>query len=338
MIDVEDFESVFPIGYPSAVVENIRRNQQMLGGKTFFERLLETLHIKCELPYLHPWRKIYPPESDEKLLELHKRIIDAPITLHYKHCLFFYLLKDLSPSYHEEETELATAFASNIHLEKRFWTFIEGIWALDHRQYETAVGQLTHPSIIPTFPDEIMLALLKKVEDDPGKPSEEILPLAYYNCAKPPLVGETVKKDFVKYMADRNVTETYYWIRARPEYEHKALLEILIEETLERRHWRGQDEEVEYSREDKAMELVSLPFDEDEEKWIESFLTEGKGRNFKGAADTVLMRKIATGRLQEVAKDTSRGGKRLDGVNWDVLRDGVKKGLGPRKDEETFAV
>src|SRR5689334_6712612 len=109
------------------------------------------------------------------------------MALHYKHCLLFYLLKDLSPTYHDD-SELAAAFAGQVHLEKRYWTFIEGLWALDQMQFETAVGNLTHPSIIPTFPDEIMLALLNPRNIAPEITNAEyILPMAYYNCAKPPL-------------------------------------------------------------------------------------------------------------------------------------------------------
>lgn len=50
MLDIEDFESVFPsIGYTNAIVHQIDEHKKMLGGKTFFERLLELLSIKCEL-------------------------------------------------------------------------------------------------------------------------------------------------------------------------------------------------------------------------------------------------------------------------------------------------
>lgn len=244
------------------------------------------------------------------------------------------MLKDLSPSHHGPE-ELATAFASNVHLEKRFWTFIEGLWELDHLQFETAVGNLTHPSIIPTFPDEIMLTLLNRRHYGAPVNESDVLPLAYYNCAKPPLVKDDVKVEFVKYMAARNVTETFYWIRARPEYEHKPLLEILIEETLERSAWAGSVAEGGYSREEKAMEFVSLPLDDAEEKWVDAFLTEGKGRNFRGAADTVMVRRIATGRLQQAASDITTKGRKHGQVNWDLLKDGVKRGLGPRKDDES---
>lgn len=344
MLDIEDYDSIFPDGgYSNAIVGNIHENQNQLGGRTFFERLLELLHIKCRLRSLRKFesrqidlqvgRRIYPPTSERDLRELHNRICDAQITLHYKHCLVFYLLKDLSPAHHGD-TELSTQFAQDVHLEKRFWTFIEGIWELDHLQFETAVGNLTHPSIIPTFPDEILLALLNRYSNN--RLGTDILPLAYYNCAKPPLTSEAVKIQFVKYMTARNVTEAYYWIRARPEFEHKPLLEALVEQTLDSQNWNSYGGEDAYPPEEKTMDLVNLPFDEEEEQWLEKFLTEGKGRTLHGAGDTVSMRRIATGNLHGFAVEKVKQGRKHDGVNWEVLKDGVKRGLGPRKDEEAF--
>lgn len=286
--------------------------------------------------------KIYPPRDRKQLQDLHQRIISAETSLHNKHCLIFYLLKDLSPQRHEA-TELATGFARDVHLEKRFWTFIEGLWALDHLEFRIAVEHLTHPSIIPTFPDEILYILLRG-GDSQGALSVEknscdgILALAYYNCVKPPLDDPKTRTEFAKYMSARNVTDTYFWIRTRPEYEHKALLEILMDQTIERSAWTSGADAETYTREEKALEFVSLPFTEDEEEFIEKFLTEGKGRTYQGALDTLLMRRIAMGRLADVAKEPSMRGRKHEGLNWEILKDGVKRGLGPRKNEEGFLV
>lgn len=214
---------------------------------------------------------------------------------------------------------------------------------MDHLDFPTAVGNLTHPSIIPTFPDEILLTLLTGKDKMGGmgvQKSEQdaILPLAYYNCVKPPLEDQKVRNEFAKYLADRNVTEMYRWIHTRPEYEQKPLLEILVEETLHTDAWGNSKAAALYTWEDKAMELVSLPFSEEEEQHIEKYLTEGKGRTFQGAEDTVMIRRIAMGRLTDVAADNATKGRRVDGVNWEVLKDGVKRGLGPRKNEDGFVL
>ncbi|KAI8939763.1 hypothetical protein NX059_003506 [Plenodomus lindquistii] len=334
MLDVEDFDAVFQgLDYSSGLVTEIQEYQHALGGRTFFERLLELLKITG--------KRLYPPKNAQQLQDLHKRIVSANTTLHNKHCLVFYLLKDLSPQHHGD-VELSDAFARDVHLEKRFWTFIEGLWALDRMDFAIAVGHLTHPSIIPTFPDEIMHTLLKGRDrlNSVGmqkRNEDDVLPLAYYNCVKPPLDDDKVRVEFAKYLAARNVTETYWWIHTRPECEHKALLEILVEQTLERNAY-SSDEEEKYARADKAVELVSLPLSDEEDEFIEKFLTEGKGRTYAGSHDTVMMRRIATGRLTQAVGEGNLRGTRKEGVSWEILRDGMKKGLGPRKDEEGFSV
>lgn len=286
-------------------------------------------------------RKMYPPQGDAGLRDLHKRVCEAPIALHYKHCLIFYLLRDLSPHY-KTTPEWATQFATDVHLELRFWTFVEGIWELDHLQFNNAVGHLTHPSIIPTFPDEILLTLLNRRHHKlSGMNETDILPLAYYNCVKPPLASDAVRQPFVRYLAARNVTEAYFWIRARPEHEHKDLLEAMVEQVLDHRSWAGGDiKNVQhiYSKEDMAVELVGLPFSEEEEQWLEKYLTEGKGRTLRGAEDTVYMRLIATGQLQRFADAKVRSGRVHNGVDWNKLKNGVKRGLGPRDGNDGFHV
>lgn len=50
MLDVEDYEAVFQgITYGHGIVQQILEFKQALGGKTFFERLLDLLRIKGKL-------------------------------------------------------------------------------------------------------------------------------------------------------------------------------------------------------------------------------------------------------------------------------------------------
>ncbi|CAI6338924.1 unnamed protein product [Periconia digitata] len=332
MIDVEDYDDVFKgKSYSDGLVSDIEESQHVHHGCTFFERLLNLLKINSR----HSGRKIYPPKQEKDLRELHSRIASAPITLHYKHCLILYLLKDITPSNHD--TNLSEAFAMSVHLEPSFWTFIEGIWELDHLQYENAVMHLTHPSIIQTFADDILLALLRR-RDRSGsfklELGDDTLPMAYFNCADPPLEGEAVRIQFTKYMAVRNVSETYHWIRSRPENEQKQLLEALVEQTFHTGHQQSES----YPTVDRAVELAGLPFDEEEEKWLEAFLTEGRGRMLPGAEDTIIMRRLANGNFRDVAGQKGPKGRKIDGVTWDLLRNGVKRGLGPRSDEERIQI
>ncbi|KAF2200951.1 hypothetical protein GQ43DRAFT_441034 [Delitschia confertaspora ATCC 74209] len=329
MLDIEDFEAVFKKrpnehpGFPAAVQEEIARHRLRLGGKLFFDRLCELLQLDIG--------RLYPPHSNKQIRALHSLITTSALPLHNKHCLLFYILKDLSPSTHTD-ADIATAFAAAVHLPTRYWTFLEGLWALDALNWETAVGFLTHPSIIPTFPDEIMSALLEFMEKGKmeGEMMEDGLPMAYYSATRPPLVREGVREAFVRYMTRRSVTETFYWIRARPDYEQRQLFEVMVLQTLERNGVTGLEE-----RADMVQELVGLPFNDDEEQWFEDFLVEGLGRNCPGARDTVMVRRITTGRLREAVHDSGLRGKKLIDLDWDVLKDGLRRGLGPRVEVET---
>lgn len=271
---------------------------------------------------------MYPPKDNATFAELHSRIVKAPIALHYKHCLLYYLLKDLSPSHHHTP-EISAQFANTVHLDTRFWFFIDGIWDLDHLQFESAVSSLTYPGLIPTFPDEILFALLSRGEVHGmggAQGGADPLPAAYWECVRPPLADGKVRRKFATYMAQRNVTETYFWIRTRAESERLELLEVLVQETLAAAPPPTADE---YPKEERAQELVALPFEEREEEWLIRYLAEGKGRSLRGAEDTVQMRRLAGGRFAEFAKEGAKG-RLAGGVNWDGLRDGVRRGVGER--------
>lgn len=54
MRDIDDYESIFPHGsYTEALRSDIQESQSTLGGRTFFERLLDLLNVKCKSHRLH---------------------------------------------------------------------------------------------------------------------------------------------------------------------------------------------------------------------------------------------------------------------------------------------
>lgn len=73
------------------------------------------------------------------------------------------------------------------------------------------------------------------------------------------------------------------------------------------------------------MELISLPLDTNEEGWFEESLLRGSCRTLHAAKDTVMMRRLATGRLENLSTDLeSLSGRKVDGLNWDVLKQSMK--------------
>ena len=73
--------------------------------------------------------------------------------------------------------------------------------------------------------------------------------------------------------------------------------------------------------------MIGLPFDATEEEWFEEYLGREDGKKLKRAKDTLVMRKIVTGRLSEAVKDKSLGS------GWAMVQEGVKSGLGGRAAE-----
>lgn len=73
------------------------------------------------------------------------------------------------------------------------------------------------------------------------------------------------------------------------------------------------------------MELVGLPLDDDEEAWFQDSLLHGNASNLQGAKDTLMMRFLATGRTNALAAELeSLGGKKVEGLNWDDLRESMR--------------
>ena len=115
-----------------------------------------------------------------------------------------------------------------------------------------------------------------------------------------------------------NITEAFFFSRSRGELLHRALFERLIDFVLT--HSQGKPGVT------ASAELVTLPLDETEESWLEEYLTEGEGRRCQGAADTLLIRAMTTGRFDalqsqsEVLRD-----RKIDGLNWAKLREGIDR-------------
>jgi hypothetical protein len=178
---------------------------------------------------------------------------------------------------------------------------------------------LTHPSLLPTFQEEILETLLRQVTNN-----DFTLPLAYYHTVEPTLKNPEVFGALFAAMAKFSVVEAFYFLRGQPENRRKMLLESLISNVLQ-----GPFKQQAASR---SVELVNLPLDTWEEEVFEDYLTSGPGKGFKRAKDTVMMRRIATGKLSQAMSLESTGTRMINGMSWNVIRAGLEHGLGPRLD------
>ncbi|KAJ5623199.1 hypothetical protein N7490_011804 [Penicillium lividum] len=301
----EDFNHIFSFNkkyhYDAKVVEQINTNRRALENHLFADRLLGLLGVKGVT-------KVYPPKTNADLRSLIDHIISSELDIHHKQALIYYLLKDCRAA-----PDAAAQFARSCHLPEKYRLFIEGVWHMDRLEFRRAIEYLAEPSLIPTFPDEILyiLTLTQLPKHD------DALAIAYYLSAAPPLATEKVQRSFYETLCRSNVTEAFYFSRKYDESQRQNYFVQLVE--FIHKTPAGQ------TRSKRAMELVGLPLDEDEEDWLEEALLRGSASTFPGAKDTLMMRRLATGRVDGLSAELEAlGGKKVDGLNWDDLRQSMR--------------
>lgn len=174
---------------------------------------------------------------------------------------------------------------------------------------QVALEYLAHPSLFPEFADDIITILVQKAAKD-----DYSLALSYYHAVQPVLTTSTAMSHLFEAMARTSLIEAFYFSRTKSEQTRQLLFQQLISSVL------GGGENIAA----RATELVSLPLDSAEEQWFQDYLMAGDGRNLKNAKDTVLMRRVVTGRHADSMNDKSLGSQ------WSAVLGGFKRGMGGR--------
>ncbi|KAL9591555.1 MAG: hypothetical protein Q9179_007606, partial [Wetmoreana sp. 5 TL-2023] len=273
----EDFKSLFAFdpdfAYGEQTIHKIQKCRRRMENELFIDRLLKTLSIKEST-------NLYPPRSNRDLRDLHREIIESPSPDHHKQSVLYYILRDI-PS--DKDTEPASSFAKSVFLPEKYRIFIDGIWFLDRGKFEKALEFLTEPVLIPTFPEEIIYTLCTHPDQHDIR-----LPLAYYYTVMPAVTSSKVLEALFTNMAKTSVTEAFFWSRKQGASIHQKLFEQLISIVLDTPE--GED------RARRSVELIYLPFEKEEERWFEAYLTDGEGRKIPRAKDALGVRGLAIGR------------------------------------------
>ncbi|RYO83343.1 hypothetical protein DL766_008464 [Monosporascus sp. MC13-8B] len=297
--------SPFPLDKPWAQsVESHRRN---LDGALFLDRVLGALNLSQAA-------KNYPPKNESALRQLHQQVCEASnVAMHHKLSVLYYLLLDIDahPKGRSQAPDRAEDFATKAAVPQKYSIFMKGLWLMDSAEFDLALEYLTHPSLVPDFADDIVVALARHSTKD----GDYSLPLAYYHTVQPVLKTSLAQELLFDALARASVPEALAFARARPEFAHQQLFRRLVLIVL---GFQGQQEGEEAAT--RAFELASLPLDEDEERWFTETLTGADGKRLKGAKDTLLMRRIARG-------DVPSTGEKGD---WAVILEGFRAGSGGR--------
>lgn len=170
---------------------------------------------------------------------------------------------------------------------------------------QKSLEYIAHPSLIPDFADDILSALVRHANDQ--------IALAYYYTVRPILNSASALELLFDAMVRTSITEALLFSRTQPEHTREVLFQRLLSVALGGKH------------RDVSSEVAFLPFEDDEDTWFEEYLTNGDGRSLKKAKDTLLVRKIAGDRFEEMSQIRSGG-------QWGPVLEGIKAGTEGRTD------
>ncbi|TGO69824.1 hypothetical protein BOTNAR_0006g00090 [Botryotinia narcissicola] len=330
MFTFQNFDEVFDFdpgcSYDEIAVRKIESNRKKLEG-LFMDTLLKNFEIRrrellqiVAVTYLlltcAQAVKYYPPKSNSDLRNLHKVIIDSTGQDHHKLSALYYILLDFDAP--TGRRDYSTTFEQKSFLPRSYQIYMKGLWHLDNLDFELALQYLTHPSLIPSFADEILEALVLHSSDDLA------IPLAYYHTVQPALTSSRATESLFSAIARTSVTEAFYFSRGQSQYMQRHMFEQLIAAVLK----NSPPETIA----DRSVELVNLPLSPEEEAWFEDYLLRGEGRAIRKARDTIMMRRIGTGKFSETLSLKGIGSRSIGGLDWERLSAAVKEGLGPRID------
>jgi hypothetical protein len=171
--------------------------------------------------------------------------------------------------------------------------------------------------LIPTFHEEILETLV-------DHSSNMTLPLAYFHSVQPTITSEDALRKLFSAIAKTSVTEAFFFSRGQADGYRQDMLQSLISFIVR--------EPVSENAAARATELVNLPFSKEEEEWFQDYLIHGDVNRSKKARDIVMMRRIGTGKFAEALEVDCSGTRTVNGLNWEMMQEGIKEGLGPRRD------
>lgn len=178
-----------------------------------------------------------------------------------------------------------------------------------------ALDYLTEPTLIPTYPEEILFTLCRHTPKNDYR-----LPLAYYHTVLPDITSEEVLEALFLALCQSSIAEAFFFSRKQDEATHHKLFHKLI-------HFIHADS----TDEPKAMRaaaLISLPLNEIEDKWFTEYLKDGQGKKLPHAKDTLIIKGLIQGDFK-LLEDGGESivGEKINGVNWAMLKEGLRRGL-----------
>jgi hypothetical protein len=171
---------------------------------------------------------------------------------------------------------------------------------------------LTNPGIVVPLPEKVLRLLYSH-----GTPQQAV---TFAKTVQPALESEDAVKTYFRALLRLNVTAAFRYSRTAPNKMRSGLLGEVVQFCCS------------VNPAQNALPLLNLPLDEREKEVFVEALT---GLGTEVARDTLMVWEMHQGMAGEALNGTSRAevkGREVGGLDWGVLGEGLRRGLGSRMD------
>ncbi|KAI7817308.1 nuclear pore complex assembly-domain-containing protein [Gamsiella multidivaricata] len=186
------FEEKAKFNYTDSELAEIEQHRKKLGGKLFYDRLLEFVELEAGT--------LYPPRNHAQQRNLWTNIyFNGNLDTDNRNCLAYYLLKNQ----HGDAKEL---FLREFMIPPKFVDLMNGFWALDHFEFKNAVLYLSRPGLTVDWIEDVVEAIFKH-----GSSS---LARQFILAANLDLSSDRFLELKMKILLETDFTEAFYYQRS----------------------------------------------------------------------------------------------------------------------------
>ncbi|KAF9131181.1 hypothetical protein BGW39_002151 [Mortierella sp. 14UC] len=139
------FQEKAKFTYSDSELREIEQRRKQLGGRLFYDRLLEFVDVHIGT--------LYPPKNHSQQRNLWTNIyVLGNLESDNRNCLAYYLLKN-------QHGDVSEQFLREYRIPPKFVDLINGFWALDHFDFKTAVLYLSRPGLTVDWIEDVVEAI-----------------------------------------------------------------------------------------------------------------------------------------------------------------------------------
>ncbi|KAA1138686.1 hypothetical protein PGTUg99_034576 [Puccinia graminis f. sp. tritici] len=226
--------------------KRLRSREETIDGMLFFDRLMK-------LGSIPNFKDLFPPPHPSRLRQLLDSIDACSFDLLKKNCLVYYLLKEYGDGRENR-------FAIDRLIPSHFSRGLDGLWALDHSQWQSAIRSMSDPTVTPDFLPEIIRTLATQ----PPLYLRSDYVMRFYQLTQPSLDLPSIEFVLRAMCINSNLRSAWALQRSYGRPERDRLLRILFETCFGLNDHRQPLAET-------LQVMVAFPFDELEDTTLSRF-------------------------------------------------------------------